>query len=61
MAVSTKHVLSQGPVLKTLAGVALSAVRQARNPASTDGPLPATPGEEFTTTIKPLPAPLLKD
>jgi acyl dehydratase len=62
MTVSNKHVLSQGPVLKTLAGVALSAIRQARNGTPQQGgALPTTPGEEFTTTIKPLPPGLLKD
>ncbi len=57
MAVSTKHVLSQGPVIKTLAGVAWAAMRQKD---AHGGEFP-TPSEEVIATIDPLPADLIKD
>jgi acyl dehydratase len=60
MTVSTKHVLSQGPVLRTLAQVAWSAFRQSRTGAPS-GPLPVVPTAELTTTVKPLPAALVRD
>jgi acyl dehydratase len=59
MTVKTKHVLAQGPVLRTLAGVAVSALRQRRHPGS--GELPHTPTEEVRTIVRPLPADLIRD
>jgi acyl dehydratase len=59
MSVKTKHVLAQGPVLRTLAGVAVSAIRQRRNPGA--GEIPSTPTPEVTAIVKPLPADLIRD
>lgn len=59
MAVSTKHVLQQGPVIKTLAGVAWAALRQGSAGAS-DGSF-ATPGEELIGLVDPLPVGLVRD
>lgn len=57
MAVSTKHVLQQGPVIKTLAGVAWAALRQGKDPSGTF----QTPSEELIGTVEPLPPGLIKD
>lgn len=57
MAVSTKHVLAQGPVIKTLAGVAWAALRQGKSPSGHF----QTPSEELIGTVDPLPAALIKD
>ena len=57
MPVSTKHVLQQGQVIKTLAGVAWAALRQGKN---TSGSV-QTPGEELIGTVDPLPAGLVRD
>lgn len=57
MAISTKHVLQQGPVIKTLASVAWAALRQGSNPSDTF----QTPSEELIGTVEPLPADLIKD
>ncbi len=58
MTVSTKHVLQQGPVLKTLASVAWAALRQGRG----DPGRPfATPSEELIGLVEPLPAGLVRD
>jgi acyl dehydratase len=64
MPVSNKHVLQQGPVLATLAGAAMSALRQSIDdrlgrPASTA--MPPLPSEEFTATIAPRPTDLVRD
>jgi len=59
MAVSTKHVLQQGPVIATLAGVAASALRQSLGHAPA-GSIPPLPGPEVTTTISPRPPDLLR-
>lgn len=59
MAVSSKHVLQQGPVLATLAGVAASAIRQRMGWAAPAG-MPELPGPEFTTIVEPRPAELLR-
>jgi acyl dehydratase len=56
MSVRTKHVLAQGPVLRTLAGVAVSALRK-----NGGGSVPSTPTPEVTTTVKPLPPDLIRD
>ncbi len=58
MAVRNKHLLAQGPVLKTLAGVAWSAFRQKHSPSPQSF---TTPSEEVLATIPPLPADLLRD
>ncbi|MGH1345502.1 MAG: MaoC/PaaZ C-terminal domain-containing protein [Nannocystales bacterium] len=58
MAVSTKHVLQQGPVIKTLAGVAWAALRQGKAAQSASF---ATPSEELIGLVEPLPAGLVKD
>ena len=59
MAVSSKHILSQIPVITTLASVAVTGLRQqlGRGP---DGPAPQIPGPEITATVTPRPAPLLR-
>lgn len=64
MPVSTKHVLQQGPVLATLAGAAMAALRQQLDvklgrPASTS--MPPLPSPEFTATLAPRPADLVRD
>lgn len=60
MPVSTKHVLQQGPVISVLAQVAASAIRQRLG----HGPQPAggleLPGPEYTSTVSPRPADLLR-
>jgi acyl dehydratase len=58
MSVKTKHVLAQGPVLRTLAGVAVSALRRRRHPPTEP---PHTPSDEITAIVKPLPADLIRD
>lgn len=58
MAVSTKHVLQQGPVIKTLAGVAWAALRQGKDPS---GGTFHTPSEELIGLVDPLPAALVRD
>lgn len=63
MAVSSKHVLQQGPVISTLASVAASAIRQQldrRLGRSAPAGTPDVPGPEFTTTIAPRPPELLR-
>ena len=59
MAVSSKHVLSQGPVLKTLAGVAWAALRQGKDPGANAGSF-QTPSEELIGLVDPLPADLVR-
>jgi acyl dehydratase len=59
MAVSSKHVLQQGPVIATLASVAVSALRQRLGHAEATA-MPALPGPEFTTTVTPRPPELLR-
>ena len=58
MSVKLKHVLQQGPVIKTLAGVAISALRQ---PKGGSAGVPATPGPEYSTVVRPLPPDLVRD
>lgn len=60
MAVSTKYVLHQGPVLATLAGVAAQAIKQGLGKRPSGG-LPSTPTAEVTAEIDPLPHDLVKD
>lgn len=57
MAVATKHVLVQGPVLGTLARTALQALRRREGGQA----LPPTPGPELRRRIPPLPADLVRD
>lgn len=57
MAVKTRHVLQQGPVLKMLASVALSAFTQRKSSTST----PQLPSEEILATVPPLPKDLIRD
>lgn len=59
MAVSSKHVLQQGPVIATLAAVAASALRQRMGLGAPAG-APEVPGREFTTVVQPRPAELLR-
>lgn len=64
MPVSTKHVLQQGPVLATLAGAAVAALRQQLDaklgrPAPTG--MPPVPSQEFSATIPPRPDDLVRD
>ncbi|MCX4246945.1 MaoC family dehydratase [Paraliomyxa miuraensis] len=63
MAVSSKHVLQQGPVIATLASVAASAIRQQldeRLGRAPHGTTPQVPGPEITATIVPRPSELLR-
>ncbi len=60
MAVSNKHILQQGPVLRTLASTALSAIKQQLSKAPPRG-MPPLPGPEITVTIPPRPAGLVRD
>lgn len=61
MSVSTKHLLRQGPVLKTLASVAWSALRH-RGGSDPHSVAPiTTPTPEVVATIPPLPQDLLRD
>ncbi len=57
MAVSIKHVLSQGSVLRTLSGVALSALRK----NGSNGSNTAVPGPWVEQIVAPLPEDLLRD
>jgi acyl dehydratase len=59
MAVSSKHVLQQGPVIATLASVAASAIRQRMGWATPTG-TPELPGPELTTIVEPRPSELLR-
>lgn len=59
MAVSSKHVLQQGPVIATLASVAASALKQRMGWAAPAG-MPELPGPEFTTVVEPRPPELLR-
>jgi acyl dehydratase len=59
MAVSSKHVLQQGPVIATLASVAASAIRQRLGWTQAVG-TPELPGPEFTTVVEPRPPELLR-
>jgi acyl dehydratase len=59
MAVSSKHVLQQGPVIATLASVAASAIRQRMGWATPAG-TPELPGPELTTIVEPRPSELLR-
>ncbi|MCA9710786.1 MAG: hypothetical protein KDK70_33400, partial [Myxococcales bacterium] len=59
MAVPTKHVLQQGPVIATLASVALAGLRQQLGKAPA-GRMPQLPGPEITATLAPRPAALLR-
>jgi acyl dehydratase len=60
MAVSNKHILEQGPVLRTLAGTAFAALRQqiAKAPPK---PMPTLPGPEVSAKIPPRSASLIRD
>ena len=58
MAVSTKHVFEQAPVIKTLAGVAWAALRQGKTQHERAF---ATPSEEIIGTVEPLSANLVRD
>jgi acyl dehydratase len=60
MAVSNKHILQQGPVLRTLAATALTAVKQQLSKAPPRG-MPTLPGPQITATIPPRPAGLVRD
>ena len=59
MAVSSKHVLQQGPVIATLASVAAAAIRQRMGWAAPAG-APEVPGPELTTIVEPRPSELLR-
>ncbi|MEX1365768.1 MAG: MaoC/PaaZ C-terminal domain-containing protein [Nannocystaceae bacterium] len=60
MPVSTKHVLQQGPVISTLAQVAASAIRQRLGHGPQPAGAPELPGPEYTDTVSPRPADLLR-
>ena len=59
MALPTKHIIHQGPVLASLGGTVLSALRQKLSGETPSTPV--TPGPEITTTIPPRPASLVRD
>jgi acyl dehydratase len=64
MAVSSKHVRHQGPVLATLASTAVAALRQqvdARMGRSAPMGMPSLPSPDFSATIPPRPADLVRD
>ena len=61
MSVRTKHVLSQGPVLKVLANTAVTALRQRLSSESSDTPLPELPTRELVKVIPPRPKELVRD
>lgn len=58
MGVSSKHILSQGPVIAALARTALSGLRKAKA-ASTGQEL--APSAEIVRTVPPLPRDLIDD
>jgi acyl dehydratase len=60
MAVSNKHILQQGPVIRSLASTAFAALRQQLGRAPQKGE-PALPGPEVHVTLPPRPADLVKD
>ena len=60
MAVSNKHILQQGPVIRSLASTALAAIRQQLGRAPRAGE-PTLPGPEVHVTLPPRPAALVKD
>jgi acyl dehydratase len=59
MAVSSKHVLAQGPVIATLASVAASALKQRMGFGAPAG-MPELPGPELTAVVQPRPPELLR-
>lgn len=60
MAVSSKFVLQQGPVISTLASVAAAALRQRLGHTGEPAGAPTVPGPEFTTSVPPRDPALLK-
>lgn len=60
MAVSNKHILQQGPVIRSLASTAFAAIRQQLGRAPRAREL-ALPGPEVHVTLSPRPAALVKD
>lgn len=60
MAVSSKHVLQQGPVIATLASVAAAAIRQRMGWSPAPLGTPELPGPEFTTIVEPRPPELVR-
>lgn len=61
MAVASKHLLQQGPVLATLARVAFAAVRPHGKHGQHPVTLPTTPTPEVVAEVGPLPADLVRD
>ncbi len=59
MALPTKHIIHQGPVLASLGGTVIAALRQKLS--GKPGATPVTPGPEITTTIPPRPKDLVRD
>ncbi len=59
MGLPTKHILHQGPVIASLGGTALSAIRQRLGKGPTA--MPSLPGPELRATVAPLPTELLRD
>ncbi len=60
MAVSSKHILQQGPVLASLGRTALSALQQHFTSGS-NGHAPTLPGPEIVRVIQPRPKELIRD
>jgi acyl dehydratase len=60
MALPTKHILSQGPVLTSLGGTALAALRQ-RLGWGAPSVAPSLPGPAVSATVAPLPPDLVRD
>ena len=60
MALPTKHIFQQGPVLASLSGTAWSALMQ-RFERGAPRSVPSLPGPEIHATVPPLPADLVRD
>lgn len=61
MAIRSKHVLAQGPVLKVLASTAVTAIKQQLNRGATPSSMPPLPSPVITQTIAPRSADLVRD
>lgn len=61
MTVSTKHLFAQGPVLKVLAGTAITAIKQQLGADRGPSTMPPLPGPPITQTIVPRSPDLLRD
>ncbi|PRP99076.1 MaoC like domain protein [Enhygromyxa salina] len=60
MALPTKHIRSQGPVIKMLGATALTALRRSITGSAPSGPI-EVPSPEFRATLSPRPRALIRD